>query len=50
VLLTRGISDIESAKKFFTPSLEDLHDPFLMKDMEKAVHRIIKGIENDEQF
>ena len=33
ILLQRGITDFESAKKFFRPSLDQLHDPFLMKDM-----------------
>lgn len=40
LLLQRGISTIEEAKRFFKPKLEDLHDPFLMKDMDKAVERL----------
>lgn len=40
LLVQRGITDYDSAKQFFRPSLEDLHDPFLMKDMQKAVDRI----------
>lgn len=48
LLLQRGIETFEEAKKFFRPSLEDLHDPFLMKDMEKAVFRIEKAIANEE--
>ncbi|MCL2039914.1 MAG: single-stranded-DNA-specific exonuclease RecJ [Bacteroidetes bacterium] len=50
VLIRRGINDIETANKFFNPSLDDLLDPFLMDDMDKAVNRILKGIENKEQF
>ena len=37
LLVQRGITSIEEAKKFFKPSLNDLHDPFLMPDMDKAV-------------
>ena len=40
LLLQRGITSIEEAKKFFRPQLQDLHDPFLMKDMDKAVDRL----------
>jgi len=40
LLLQRGIETYEAAKTFFRPSLSDLHDPFLMKDMDKAVSRI----------
>ena len=36
MLIKRGISDVQSAKKYFRPQLHDLHDPFLMKDMDKA--------------
>ena len=36
LLVQRGIDTVEKAEKFFKPSLADLHDPFLMKDMEKA--------------
>ena len=39
LLVQRGIDTLEKAKKFFNPQLSDLHDPFLMKDMEKAVRR-----------
>ncbi|GMN09601.1 single-stranded-DNA-specific exonuclease RecJ [Croceitalea sp. MTPC9] len=45
LLLQRGISTYEDAKKFFRPELSDLHDPFLMKDMDIAVSRIEKAIE-----
>ena len=40
LLLQRGIETYEVAKTFFRPSLSDLHDPFLMKDMDKAASRI----------
>ena len=40
LLVQRGICTIPEAEKFFHPSLRDLHDPFLMPDMDKAVDRI----------
>ena len=50
LLVQRGIETFEDAKRFFRPSLDDLHDPYLMKDMEKAVVRIEKAIENEENI
>jgi len=50
LLVQRGITSFEEAKKFFRPDLKDLHDPFLMKDMDKAVERIEKAIENKENI
>lgn len=50
LLVQRGIETFEEAKTFFRPSLDDLHDPFLMKDMLKAVERIKKAIENEENI
>lgn len=50
ILLQRGISDFESAKKFFRPSLAELHDPFLMKGMEKAVARLKMAIDANEKI
>ncbi|TDD78429.1 single-stranded-DNA-specific exonuclease RecJ [Flavobacterium caseinilyticum] len=50
LLVQRGIETFEDARRFFRPSLEDLHDPYLMKDMEKAVLRIEKAIENEENI
>ena len=50
ILLQRGISSFEEAKRFFRPSLNDLHDPFLMKDMDVAVTRIEKAIANKENI
>ncbi|SEB60293.1 exonuclease RecJ [Maribacter dokdonensis] len=50
LLLQRGISTFEEAKHFFRPQLSDLHDPFLMKDMDIAVERIEEGIANGENI
>ena len=50
LLLQRGIETFEEAKTFFRPSFNDLHDPFLMKDMDKAVARIEKAIANKENI
>ncbi|MEW7289722.1 single-stranded-DNA-specific exonuclease RecJ [Aquimarina sp. 2304DJ70-9] len=50
LLVQRGIETYDQAKKFFRPSLEDLHDPFLMRDMDKAVSRIKKAIANGENI
>ncbi|MGZ0015807.1 single-stranded-DNA-specific exonuclease RecJ [Yeosuana sp. AK3] len=50
LLIERGIETYDEAKKFFRPSLKDLHDPFLMKDMDKAVARIEKAIANQENI
>jgi single-stranded-DNA-specific exonuclease len=50
LLLQRGIETYEAARNFFRPSLDDLHDPFLMKDMDKAVARIEQAIADDENI
>ncbi|MEZ7506415.1 single-stranded-DNA-specific exonuclease RecJ [Flavobacterium sp. Arc2] len=50
LLVQRGIETFEDAKNFFRPSLDHLHDPYLMKDMEKAVARIELAIENQENI
>lgn len=50
LLVLRGAYTFDSAKDFFRPSLQMLHDPFLMKDMEKAVTRITQAIENNERI
>ncbi|HBZ66099.1 MAG TPA: single-stranded-DNA-specific exonuclease RecJ [Bacteroidales bacterium] len=50
LLVQRGISTFEEARLFFRPQLDQLHDPFLMKDMEKAVTRIESAIENEEKI
>ena len=50
LLLQRGIDTYEKAKTFFRPQLSDLHDPFLMKDMNVAVERIENAIANNENI
>ncbi|WP_422082974.1 single-stranded-DNA-specific exonuclease RecJ [Ulvibacterium sp.] len=50
LLLQRGIASYEEAKQFFRPQLSDLHDPFLMKDMDLAVNRIEKAIAYNENI
>lgn len=50
LLVQRDITTFEEARQFFRPKLEDLHDPYLMKDMDKAVTRIEKAIENQERI
>lgn len=50
LLLQRGITNFKEAKKFFRPQLSDLHDPFLMKDMDIAVGRIEQAIANNENI
>ena len=49
LLVQRGVCTFEDARKFFRPSLQDLHDPFLMTDMEKAVERLHSAIESREK-
>ncbi|WP_291098720.1 MULTISPECIES: single-stranded-DNA-specific exonuclease RecJ [unclassified Flavobacterium] len=50
LLVQRGIETYEEARKFFRPSLDDLHNPYLMKDMDKAVERIEKAISDQENI
>ncbi|BDD07659.1 single-stranded-DNA-specific exonuclease RecJ [Fulvitalea axinellae] len=50
VLLQRGVKDFDQAKQYFRPSLDDLHDPFLMKDMDVAVDRILKAFKQREKI
>ena len=50
LLVQRGITSAEEVKKFFRPSLNDLHDPFLMPDMDKAVARLNKALGNKEKI
>lgn len=49
ILIQRGIETFDAAKEFFRPSLEQLHDPYLMKDMDKAVNRIRLAVERKEK-
>ncbi|MBO7168521.1 MAG: single-stranded-DNA-specific exonuclease RecJ, partial [Rikenellaceae bacterium] len=48
LLVQRGIETEQEAQKFFNPQLADLHDPFLMKDMDKAIKRISAAVRNNE--
>jgi single-stranded-DNA-specific exonuclease len=50
ILLQRGITDFESAKFFFRPSLDHLHDPFLLKDMDHAAARLKSAIDKNEKI
>ena len=50
LLLQRGINTFDEAKTFFRPSLAHMHNPFLMKDMDKAVARIEQAIGNKESI
>ncbi len=49
ILTQRGITDFENSKAFFRPKLTELHDPYLMKDMDKAVERIDKAVNLKEK-
>ncbi|MEQ1799236.1 MAG: single-stranded-DNA-specific exonuclease RecJ [Lacibacter sp.] len=50
ILVQRGIDTFEKAKNFFRPQLSDLHDPWLMKDMQKATERILSGFDQKEKI
>ena len=50
LLITRGFDTEETAHKFINPTFEDLHDPYLLKDMDKAVKRVLLAIENNEKI
>jgi single-stranded-DNA-specific exonuclease len=50
LLVKRGITSVEEVKKFFKPNLDDLHDPYLMPDMDKAVKRLNKALGNKEKI
>ena len=50
LLVQRGVETFEQARSFFRPSLEELHDPFLMKDMDKAVERLHQAIVGQEHI
>ncbi len=50
ILVQRGITSFDAAKAFFRPNLTELHDPFLMQDMDVAVSRIEKAIEDGEHI
>jgi single-stranded-DNA-specific exonuclease len=48
-LVARGITTFEGARQFFRPSLTDLHDPFLMDHMDRAVERTMRALQNNEK-
>lgn len=50
LLVQRGIDTLDKASRFFKPRLEELHDPFLMKDMDRAVERIEQAVRNNEKI
>jgi len=50
LLVQRGVNTYEEARAFFRPSFDTLHDPFLMKDMDKAVDRIVKALDSKEKI
>lgn len=50
LLVERGIDTVEKAKSFFRPQLHDLHDPFLMNDMHKAVKRLNEAMGRKERL
>jgi single-stranded-DNA-specific exonuclease len=50
ILIQREITDFDEAKSFFRPSINELHDPFLMKDMDKAVERLSRAIDSKEKI
>lgn len=50
LLVQRGITTYDEARTFFRPDLNDLHDPFLMKDMDKAVERLTKAMQRNEKI
>ena len=50
LLLQRGVATEAALRAYFNPTLDDLHDPFLMKDMDKAVGRLLTAIQNEERI
>jgi single-stranded-DNA-specific exonuclease len=50
LLIQRNVTNFFEAKKYFRPDLEDIHDPYLMSDMEKAATRVIDAITNNEKI
>ena len=50
LLIQRGIENYEAAKQFFRPQLSELHSPFLMKNMDIAVNRLLKAVDNKENI
>ncbi len=50
ILVNRSIDNPDDAKRYLSPSLSDLHNPFLMKDMQKGVERLIRALRNHEKI
>ncbi|MHB8769686.1 MAG: single-stranded-DNA-specific exonuclease RecJ [Syntrophales bacterium] len=50
ILTSRAISETDHAKRFLSPSLRDLHNPFLMQDMQKAVDRLVRAVYRQENI
>ncbi len=50
ILIQRGVDTFDKAKSFFRPSLNELHDPFLIKDMDKAVERLKAAVDKGEKI
>lgn len=50
ILVQRGIDDFDKSKNFYRPSVKDLHDPMLMKDMQKAIDRILQAFQQKEKI
>ena len=50
LLVQRGFDSFDKAKDYFRPNISDLHDPWLMKDMPKAVDRILRAVNNNEKI
>ena len=50
LLIQRNIDSLKLAQEYFRPNLHDLHDPFLMKDMDKTVNRLIEAIDSNEKI
>ena len=50
ILVQRGLDDFEKARHYYRPQLKDLHDPLLMKDMQKAIDRILKAFQQKEKI
>ncbi len=50
VLILRGINSYDTAKAYFRPTIEQLHDPFLLSDMEKATDRILRALQSNERI
>jgi single-stranded-DNA-specific exonuclease len=50
ILSQRGLNSFDKAKDFFRPQLTNLHDPWLMKDMDKAVERVLSAVNSQEKI